>query len=79
MAEDDYRSIGIHRAVQDVLYVTSVVYHNLGMVSERDDAAARHIEAVKENERLESLDVNDNWDEIWNLACEVSAALTLRK
>lgn len=79
IAEDDYRKIEIHPAVQDVLYVTSLVHHNLGEERQRNAAADRHVTSQAENRKLDSLDVNENWEDIWALAGEISAALASRK
>jgi len=79
IAEEDYRKIEIHLAVQDVLYVTSLVHHNLGEEKERNAAADRHVLSQAENSKLHSVDVNGNWEEIWALAGEISAALASRK
>lgn len=65
-------------ALQDVLFVISVLYHNLGDVQKRDAAAARHAASVKEQSRLESLIVNDGWRDIWSLVSEISTALATR-
>lgn len=79
IAEDDYRKIDIHPAVQDVLYVTSLVHHNLGEERQRNAAADRHVMSQAENRKLDSLDVNENWEDIWALTGEISAALASRK
>ncbi|KAF7363413.1 ANAPC5 domain-containing protein [Mycena sanguinolenta] len=41
-AEQDYIALEMHRAAMDVQYFLSVVYHNLGLQAERDEAAKRH-------------------------------------
>lgn len=79
IAEEDYRKLEIHSAVQDVLYVMSVVHHNLGEEKERNDAADRHVLSQHENLKLDSVDANENWEELWSLIGEISAALASRK
>lgn len=53
LAERDYQAIEFYTGRLDVLYTLSVVYHNLGMVAERDRAAELHAQAEKE--RIEAL------------------------
>ncbi|EJD06020.1 uncharacterized protein FOMMEDRAFT_166316 [Fomitiporia mediterranea MF3/22] len=81
IAEQDYRTLEIHTAVQDVLYVTALVYNSLGEKEHaaRDAAAMRHMDAKKEHMRLERIPVNEGWSEIWDLTCEICSALALRQ
>lgn len=79
IAEEDYRKIEMHSAVQDVLYVISLVHHNLGEEKERNAAANRHVISQAENTKLDSLDANENWEDMWLVVGEISAALTSRK
>ncbi|KAJ7905458.1 hypothetical protein B0H14DRAFT_2660330, partial [Mycena olivaceomarginata] len=46
-SEQDYLALEMHRAVMDVQYFLSVVYHNLGLQAERDDAAKRHFATLE--------------------------------
>ena len=78
-AEDDYRSIQIHHAVQDVLYVRAAVYNTLNMIRERDDTAERHVASTHEQEELESVEVNRHWESLWTAVIEVSTALASRR
>ena len=89
LSERDYRTIQIPLAVQDVLYVTSVLYNTLANICaasfppkfilkveyerERDAAADRHANAVEEGKRLEAVGVNEGWDGMWRI---VSMAAT---
>ncbi|KAJ6496647.1 hypothetical protein C8R47DRAFT_349617 [Mycena vitilis] len=41
-SEQDYLALEMHRSMMDVQYFLSVVYHNLGLQTERDEAAKRH-------------------------------------
>ncbi|KAL5529052.1 hypothetical protein ACEPAG_5026 [Sanghuangporus baumii] len=58
IAEQDYLTLEIQPAVQDVLYVQALVYNTLGEQHERDAVALRHRDARMEHERLESIYVN---------------------
>jgi anaphase-promoting complex subunit 5 len=46
----------MHRAVMDVQYFLSVVYHNLGLQAERDDAAKRHFATLEMRKQVEMSD-----------------------
>lgn len=78
ISESDYQTIDNPSAMADVQYVTSVVFHNLGMTKERDEAAARVLASEEECKRLADLDVDATFKDIWNLVTEVSAALSSR-
>ncbi|TDL27540.1 hypothetical protein BD410DRAFT_875728 [Rickenella mellea] len=78
MAESDYRVVHILQAVLDVQYLTSVVYHNLGMEKERDDAALRHRATEEECRVVEAMDVDEQFKDIWRLVSEVGCTLAAR-
>jgi anaphase-promoting complex subunit 5 len=46
----------MHCAVMDVQYFLSVVYHNLGLQTERDEAAKRHFATQEMRRGLEMSD-----------------------
>lgn len=77
-AEKDYRLIEIQPAVQDILYVRAAVYNTLSMVQERNEAAERHVASRQEQKRLEAIEVNEHWDDVWNAVIDISAALASR-
>lgn len=77
-AEKDYRLIEIQPAVQDILYVRAAVYNTLGMLQERNEAAERHVASRQEQKRLEAIEVNEHWDDVWNAVIDISAALASR-
>lgn len=77
-AEKDYRLIEIQPAVQDILYVRATVYNTLGMLQERNEAAERHVVSRQEQKRLEAIEVNEHWDDVWNVVIDISAALASR-
>ncbi|KAH8117473.1 hypothetical protein DFH11DRAFT_1575228 [Phellopilus nigrolimitatus] len=79
IAAGDYCGLAIQPAVQDVLYVLAVVHNSLGEDIARDEAAAQHIAAGVEHDRLEAIAVNEHWDDILNLTSEICTALALRR
>ena len=79
LAEADYRTTELHFALQDVLYVTTVVYHTLKLTKERDEAVLRHQESVKQLRQLEELSVTPYFPAIWDLTSEITAFLASRK
>ncbi|KAG8713734.1 hypothetical protein FRC08_012891 [Ceratobasidium sp. 394] len=72
-AEADYATIDFYTGRLDVLYTLSVVYHNLGMVPERDRAAELH--AKVEEERVEALSagVDEELKGVMDLVAEIAA------
>lgn len=78
IAEDDYRTLQIQLCLQDVLYVTALVHNQLGDTNARDAAAARHRETAANLERLESIGLNDDWAELWDVVKEIGAGLASR-
>ncbi|PAV23210.1 imaginal discs arrested [Pyrrhoderma noxium] len=78
IAEEDYRLLEIYPSVQDVIYVTALVYNILGDEKARDEAAKRHEVAGADVERTDTMDVSKYWPEIWEFAGEVCARLTFR-
>ena len=78
MAEEDYSALEMYRSVQDTQYLLSVVYHNLGMIQERDEAATRcHVTDAKVQE-LSAVAMEDWIAEVWEVVSNVGAALAAR-
>lgn len=59
-------------------YLLSVVYHNLGMEKQRDEAARRHIATDEERKFLENVAVDNDITKIWDVVSLVGAALSIR-
>ncbi|KAJ7343519.1 hypothetical protein DFH08DRAFT_872936 [Mycena albidolilacea] len=55
-SEQDYLALEMHRAVMDVQYFLSVVYHNLGLQAERDEVAKRHFATLEMRKQVEMSD-----------------------
>lgn len=62
----------------NVQYLLSVVYHNLGMEKQRDEAAERHLATDAERKKLEIVAVDDEITKIWEVVSLVGAALSVR-
>ncbi|CAL1704828.1 unnamed protein product [Somion occarium] len=77
-AEEDYIEIDLLRSVQDVRFLLSVVYHNLGMEKERDEAAARCHATQEERRRLDTVVAEDWMSDVWEIVTKVGAALAAR-
>jgi anaphase-promoting complex subunit 5 len=78
IAEQDYAKIECLRPLADVHYLLSVVYHNLDMKEERNAAAERNTQ-VEEELKREAVIVCEKWvEEVWQLNCEIGAALAMR-
>ncbi|OSX65213.1 hypothetical protein POSPLADRAFT_1044618 [Postia placenta MAD-698-R-SB12] len=78
MAEADYATLEILRSLQDVQYLLSVVYHNLGMTAERDEAAVRHLRTEEERKKAATTILEPWVLEVWELVGDVGAALAAR-
>lgn len=78
MAEVDFQTLEIIRSEKDVQYLLSVVYHNLGMVQERDDFARQHSRTEKRHKELQSITFDPIYQDIFKLIAHVGAALALR-
>lgn len=63
----------------DVQYFLSVVYHNLGLETERDEAAKRHILTEAERKRSEASVVHEEVRDIWEVVAQLGAALAARQ
>jgi anaphase-promoting complex subunit 5 len=78
IAEKDYMTLEILRSLADVQFFTSVLYHNLNMVEERDAAARRHLE-TEEAMQEAAVVVAEGWiDQVWELVLDVGAAIAKR-
>lgn len=78
MAEADFQTLEIIRSEKDVQYLLSVVYHNLGVVQERDDFARKHSQTEEHHEELQLITFDPNYQGIFELIAKVGAALALR-
>ena len=78
IAEKDYAALEMLRALQDVQFFISVIYHNLDRTEERDAAATRHQET--EQKRLDAeKTASEPWiAEVLDVVSEVSVALAAR-
>lgn len=77
-AEVTYASIQMFAAECDVLYLLSVVLHNLGN-QERRDAMARKHEVAMEMRELFHLEVVEPWiEDVWAIVSDVGAAIASR-
>jgi anaphase-promoting complex subunit 5 len=68
----------MYPSLRDVQYLLSVVYHNLGMKNERQDAATRHAWTEEHLRQLEAIVSDDQILEIFELLTTVGAALASR-
>lgn len=75
VAEADCQTIQLIDALADVQYLISVVYHNLGMVVERDEAAMRHSMTLVEVKRLENAGTDDEVEVILEILVQVGSTI----
>ncbi|KAJ7156003.1 hypothetical protein C8R43DRAFT_998757 [Mycena crocata] len=76
ISEKDFLTLQMYRAVMDVQYFLSVVYHNLGLRVEREEAAKRHFETKKMRRDLEAS--SEGISEVLEVVKMVGAALAHR-
>ncbi|EKM82711.1 hypothetical protein AGABI1DRAFT_118153 [Agaricus bisporus var. burnettii JB137-S8] len=78
-AEKDYECLGLLAGLQDVQYFLSIVYHNLGMINERDAVAQRHQATVEKGENLAALVHDEDVEAVLNLVEKIGVTLSSRK
>jgi anaphase-promoting complex subunit 5 len=78
IAESDYATLQILKSLMNVQYLLSVVYHNLGLEKQRDDAASRHMATDEARKKLEVVVVDEQVKKIWEVVSGVGAALAAR-
>ncbi len=77
-AEGAYATIQMFAAECDVLYLLSVVLHNLGN-QERRDAMARKHEIAMEMREYRHLEIIEPWvEDVWAIVTDVGAAIASR-
>ncbi|TFY63984.1 hypothetical protein EVJ58_g2910 [Rhodofomes roseus] len=74
-AEKDYELLDMFRQLQDVQYFLSAVFHNLGMVKERDATATRHLKADSLRAKAATVVLEDMVTEVWDLVVDVVEAI----
>jgi anaphase-promoting complex subunit 5 len=77
-AENDYLKLEIYESAKHVQYLISVVYHNMGMVGERDAAAKRYFDTVEKHEKISGEGPNTQLLDIFRLMSEVGVGLANR-
>ncbi|KAI0046097.1 hypothetical protein FA95DRAFT_1560450 [Auriscalpium vulgare] len=78
IAERDYATLQMFRSLADVQYLKAVLYHNLHKFGERDETAARQLK-TEEDMDATSIIVMEEWiAQVWELVCDVGAALAAR-
>ena len=68
----------MYSRLEDVQFLTSVVYHNLGQTAERDEAALRHQATSAQRAKVEAEVLEDWVTDVWELVAEVGAGLAAR-
>jgi anaphase-promoting complex subunit 5 len=77
-AEMDYRELEMYRPLQDVQYLLSIVYHNLDMRPERQEAAQRHADRERQQQELEMETVHEDILKVFEVIASVGNALAAR-
>lgn len=77
ISERDFQTLEIHDSLDNVRYLLSVVYHNLGMEQERDEVSKRY-SAGRERD-TEPFHIDPEVQSIFAIIDMVGAALAARK
>lgn len=78
LAEADYAALELYRSLQDTQFLLAVVYQNLNLVKERDEAAQRQQATEKLAEEVQKI-VTEEWvSEVLELVSDVGTALSGR-
>lgn len=77
ISERDFQTLEIHDSLDNVRYLLSVVYHNLGMEQERDKVSKRY-SAGRERD-TEPFQIDPEVQSIFAIIDMVGAALAARK
>ncbi|KAK7465863.1 hypothetical protein VKT23_005834 [Stygiomarasmius scandens] len=78
MAENDFLGLQMYRSAIDVQYLLSVVYDNMGMEAERNDAAKRHVQTQEQLHKLETVVVDDDTEKILETVSRIGMLLACR-
>jgi anaphase-promoting complex subunit 5 len=78
IAEADYANIECWRSLADVQYMLSVIYNNLGMEKDRNEAAARNLQTQGQAANDAALYCEEWVSDVWRLSCDVGVALAKR-
>lgn len=78
IAEEDYRQLEISTSLMHVQYLLSVVYHNLGMLQQRDAAAQRHLITLELQHKQGAVVVEDDAQRVLEIVELVGAHLASR-
>ena len=78
VAEGDFKTLQIYRSLLDVQYLLSVMYHNLGATTERDQAAERHLKTEADLRKLETITMDEEVEQILDVVAAVGASLAGR-
>lgn len=79
MSEADFLKLEMSRQAEDVQYLISVVYHNLGMEEERDGAALRHADTEAYRKSIQDIIVDPEVVEILGLVASIGGNLSSRE
>jgi len=75
ISEADFKRLEMYQSLQDVQYLISVVYHNMGRVKERDEMAERYMENQAKQKELEAIVVEDELQQIFQVISLAGAAI----
>lgn len=78
ISEADFVVLDIPVSLSDVRYLISVVYHNLGMVNERNQIAQKVADAFAQQQKNEAWIWDDKMSDILNAVAMVGVALASR-
>ena len=78
MAEVDFRKMEIFCSMQDAQYLLSIIYHNLDMENERNEAAIRCSQTEQLRQNMEKAIADEETRELFDLLATIGAGLAAR-
>ncbi|KAL4248144.1 Anaphase-promoting complex subunit 5 [Abortiporus biennis] len=78
IAEKDYSGLEIYRSLQDTQFLLSIVYHNLGMSHESEDAASKCHATEAVGKQASGVAIEGWLSDIWEIVSNAGAVLAAR-
>lgn len=79
MAEDDYSRIELTASQHDVQYYIAMMYHNLGMIERRDEAADKWQATREKMVKWEAENIDPQFREVMDVVVQVGEMIANRQ
>lgn len=78
-SEQDYKALEMLQPLLDVYYYKSIIYHNLRMEAERDEASLLHANCEEEHKHIAAIPWDKGYQELWDVVSHAGGALTYQR